>query len=35
MPGFVKMALAAKKHDAMAQQGISDRGHSRGRQIAG
>jgi hypothetical protein len=29
------MALAAEKYDAIAQQGIADRGHRRGRQIAG
>ena len=35
MLGFVEMALAAEKDDAMAQQGIADRGHRLGRQIAG
>jgi hypothetical protein len=30
MPGFVEMALAAEKHDAMAQQGIADRSHRLG-----
>jgi hypothetical protein len=35
MLGFVEMALAAEKYDAMTQQGIADRGHRRGRQIAG
>ncbi len=35
MLGFVEMALAAEEDDAMAQQGIADRGHRRGRQIAG
>jgi hypothetical protein len=34
MPGFVEVALAAEKHDAMTQQGIADRGHRRSRQIA-
>lgn len=34
MPGFVEMALATEKHDAMAQQGIADCGHRFGRQIA-
>jgi hypothetical protein len=33
MPGFVEMALAAQKDDAMAQQGLADRGHRLGRQI--
>ena len=35
MPGFVEMALAAEEDDAMAQQGIANRGHYFGRQIAG
>lgn len=35
MLGLVEMALAAEKDDPMAQQGIPDRGHGRGRQIAG
>ena len=35
MLGLVEMVLAAEKHDSMAQQGIADRRHRRGRQIAG
>src|SRR5262249_33033602 len=35
MLGFVEMALAAEKHDTMAQQGIADRSYRLGRQIAG
>ena len=35
MLGFVEMALAAEKDDAMAQQGIANCGHRRGWQIAG
>jgi hypothetical protein len=33
--GFVEMALTAEKDDAMAQQGIANRVHRLGRQIAG
>jgi hypothetical protein len=33
MLGFVEMALAAEKDDAMAQQGIADHGHRLGRQV--
>ncbi len=35
MLGLVEMALAAEKHDQMAQQGIADRRHCLGRQVAG
>ena len=35
MLGLVEMALPAEKDDAMAQQGIADRGHRLGRQFAG
>jgi hypothetical protein len=35
VPGFVEMALAAEKHDAMAQQGIANGINRLDRQIAG
>jgi hypothetical protein len=34
MLGFVEMALSAEEDDPMAQQGIADRRHRLGRQIA-